>query len=64
MDRENWLEIGLLAFVIAMLGAAGVAIAGRSSESLTHRRRASLAPPDPGSVPPRSHQNISSSAAR
>jgi hypothetical protein len=64
MKRESWLEIGLVTFVIAILGAIGVGLAGRASGSVDRNRRHRLPPPDPGSVSERSHQNISSSAAR
>ena len=64
MKREDWLEAGLLTLLLAILGAIGMTIAGRSRESAGHRRRKALPAPDPGDVSHRSHQNISSSAAR
>jgi len=64
MKREDWLEAGLLTFLLAIVGAVGMIIAGRSKESAAHRRRNALPAPDPGDVSHRSHQNISSSAAR
>jgi hypothetical protein len=54
----------LLTFALAMLGAIGIAVAGRTSGTVDRNRRHRLPAPDAGSVSGRSHQNISSSAAR
>jgi hypothetical protein len=63
-SREAWLEVGLLAFIVAMIGGAGIALAGRRTESANRRRWLALPPPARGDVSHRSHQNIASSAAR
>ncbi len=64
MKREDWLEAGLLTFLLAILGAVGMAIVGRSQGLTNQQQRKGLPAPDPGDVSHRSHQNISSSAAR
>jgi hypothetical protein len=63
-NRESWLEIGLATLFMAMIGGAGLAVVARAAESARRRQRHALPPPDVGTVSPRSHRNIASSAAR
>ena len=62
--RESWLELGLLTLVVATVGAAGIALAGRLAESARHRRLHRHPPPDAGVVAPHAHRNIAGPAAR
>jgi hypothetical protein len=63
-SHETWLEIGLVAFVVAIIGGAGLVLAGRRAGSANRRRWLALPPPARGDVAHWSHQNIGSSAAR
>jgi hypothetical protein len=63
-SREGWLELGLASFALAIAGAAGLVAFGRAAESARRRRRHAQPPPEPGTVPARSHHNIAGCAAR
>ncbi|MDQ6944696.1 MAG: hypothetical protein M3256_00160 [Actinomycetota bacterium] len=63
-DRETVLEIGLLVFLLSLLGGAALALAGRGAAGAGHARRHALPPPPPGSISPGRHENIGGAAAR
>ncbi len=63
-DRETVIEIGLLVFLLSLLGGAALALAGRGVGGASQARRHSLPPPAPGSVSPGRHDNVGGAAAR
>lgn len=63
-DPETWLEVGVVAFSLALLAAVGVLLAGRLRGDAGRRRRYAEAPPGGGSVGAERHRNVGAVAAR
>jgi hypothetical protein len=63
-DRETVLEIGMLVFLLSLLGGAALALAGRGVGQAGRARQNALPPPSPGSISPGRHENVGGAAAR
>lgn len=62
-DQESYLEAGLVAFALMMLGAGVALIVGRLSGRAATGRGHDAAAPQRGDIPRQRHQHISSNAA-
>ncbi len=63
-DRETWLEAGILALALGILGGVASLIYGKASGSVSHTRKQRQAPPQPGSIQPEKQSNVNSNPAR
>ena len=63
-DRETIFEIGVVSFLVLLVGGIAYLLFGDAIGKLLSGQRRREAPPRPGSVPPVRHGNISAAAAR
>jgi hypothetical protein len=63
-DKAGWVEGGLVAFALVLLGGLGVLLAGRVAGDARRGRRKSAPPPSRGSVSPERHRAVSTASVR
>ncbi len=63
-DQETILEIGVVSFLVLLVGGIAYLLFGDAIGKLLSGQRRKEGPPQPGSVPPERHGNISAAAAR
>jgi hypothetical protein len=63
-DHETWLEVGLVALGLGVLGGLAALVAGRLSGDVRRGARQAEGSPSPGEVSDQRHQNIAGPSPR
>lgn len=63
-DRESWVEMGLVALGLGVLGGLAALVAGRLTGDTRRGSRHAEPGPAPGTVPDERHQNIAGPSPR
>jgi hypothetical protein len=63
-DRESWIEAGLVALGLGVVGGLAALVAGRLTGDARRGARHAEGSPSPGAVSDRRHQNIAGPSPR
>jgi hypothetical protein len=63
-DHETWLEVGLMALGVGVLGGLAALVVGRVAGDVRRGRRHAEGSPSPGAVSDERHQNIAGPSPR